>query len=57
MSCFKFHYFKKIISPKKIRQNVKLTSENLPKEFVDEIKTGNVEKNVLIHMADKTIAV
>ena len=57
MSCFKFHYFKKIVSPKKITQNVKLTGENLPKEFFDKIKTGTVEKNVLIHMADKTIAV
>ena len=36
---------------------MKKTGENSPKEFSDKIKTGNVEQNVLIRMADKTIAV
>ena len=31
--------------PKENTQNVSLTGENLPKELLDEISTGNVEKN------------
>ena len=33
-------------------QNMNLTGENLPKEFLDEIKTEKVEKIVRIHMTD-----
>ena len=33
-----------------------LTSESLPKELLDKIRTGNVEKIVRIHITDKTIA-
>ena len=36
-------------------QSVSLTGEILPKKLLDEIRTGNVEKNVRIHLADKTI--
>ena len=37
-------------------QNVSLTGENLPKQLLDEIKTGNVEKIVQILLRDKNIA-
>ena len=42
--------------PKENTQNVSLTGENLPKELLDEISTGNVEKIVRIHLTDKNIA-
>ena len=44
MSCLKIQNFKKIFLPKENTQNVNLTGENLPKELLDEIGTGNVEK-------------
>ena len=47
---------KKIFLPKENTQTVNLTSENLPKELLDKIRTGNVEKIVWIHMTVKTIA-
>ena len=33
-----------------------LTGENLPKELLDKIRTGNVETITRVHMTDKTIA-
>ena len=42
--------------PKENTQNVSLTGENLPKELLDEISTGNVEKIVRILLTDKNIA-
>ena len=45
MSCLKIQNFKKIFLPKENTQNVSLTGENIPKELLDEISTGNVEKN------------
>ena len=42
--------------PKENTQNVSLTGENLPKEILDEISTGNVEKIVRILLTDKNIA-
>ena len=57
MSCLKIQIFKKkVFAPKKNTQKVNLTEENLPKELLDEIRTGNVEKSVRIHKTDKTIA-
>ena len=62
MSCLKIQNFKKIIldcfakTPKENTQNVSLTGENLPKELLDEISTGNVEKIVRILLTDKNIA-
>ena len=56
MSCLKFQNFKKIFLPKENTQNVSLTGENLPKELLDEISTGNVEKIVRILLTDKNIA-
>ena len=56
MSCLKIQNFKKIFFPKENTQNVSLTGENLPKELLDEISTGNVEKIVRILLTDKNIA-
>ena len=56
MSCLKIQNFKKIFLPKENTQNVSLTGENLPKELLDEISTGNVEKIVRILLTDKNIA-
>ena len=42
--------------PKENTQNVSLTGENLPEEFLDKINTGNVEKTVRILLTDKNIA-
>ena len=56
MSCLKIQNFKKKNLPKENTQNVSLTGENLPKELLDEIKTGNVEKIVRILLTDKNIA-
>ena len=56
MSCLKIQNFKKIHLAKQNTQNVGLTSENLPKELLDEINTGNVEKIVWILLTDKNIA-
>ena len=53
---FENSILKKIFLPKENTQTVNLTSENLPKELLDKIRTGNVEKIVWIHMTDKTIA-
>ena len=39
--------------PKENTQNVSLTGENLTKELLDEISTGNVEKLVRILLTDK----
>ena len=47
---------KKKFLPKENTQTVNLTSENLPKELLGKIRTGNEEKIVWIHMTDKTIA-
>ena len=49
----KIQNFKKIISPKQNTQNVSLTGENLPKELLDEISTGNVEKIVRLLLTEK----
>ena len=43
-------------SPKENTQNVNLTCENLPKELLDKIRTGNIDKNVRILLRDNTIA-
>ena len=56
MSCLKIQKFKKISLPKEKTQNVSFTGENLPKELLDEISTGNVEKIVRILLTDKNIA-
>ena len=56
MSCLKIQNFKKIFLPKENTQNVSLTGENLPKELLNEISTGNVEKIVRILLTDKNIA-
>ena len=56
MSCLKIQNFQKNFLPKENTQNVSLTGENLPKELLDEINTGNVEKIVRIHLTDKNIA-
>ena len=56
MSCLKIQNFKKNFLPKENTQNVSLTGENLPKELLDEISTGNVEKIVRILLTDKNIA-
>ena len=56
MSCLKVQNFKKIFLPKENTQNVSLTGENLPKELLDEISFGNVEKIVRIRLTDKNIA-
>ena len=56
MSCLKIQFFKQIFLPKENTQNVSLTGENLPKELLDEISTGNVEKIVRILLTDKNIA-
>ena len=53
-SCVK--NFKKIFLSKENTQNVSLTGENLPKELLDEISTGNIEKIVRILLTDKNIA-
>ena len=53
MSSLKIENFKKIFLPKENTQNVNLTNENLPKELLDEISTGNVEKFVRILLTDK----
>ena len=55
---FEISKFQKKFSPKDLvnTQNVNLTGENLPKELLDKISTGNVEKNVRIFLKDKTIA-
>ena len=37
-------------------QKISLTDENLTKELLDEIRIGNVEKIVQIHMTNKTKA-
>ena len=55
MSCLKIQNFKKIFLPKENTQN-SLTGENLPKELLDKISTGNVEKIVQILLTDKNIA-
>ena len=47
--------FQKNIFAKKNTQNVSLTGENLPKELLDKISTGNVEKFVRILLTDKNI--
>ena len=56
MSCLKIQSFKKIFLPKENTQNVSLTGENLPKELLDKISTGNVEKIMRILLTDKNIA-
>ena len=56
MSCLKIQNFKKIFLPKENTQNVSLTDENIPKELLDKISTGNVEKIVRILLTDKNIA-
>ena len=56
MSSLKIENFKKKFLPKENTQNVSLTGENLPKELLDEISTGNVEKIVRILLTDKNIA-
>ena len=56
MSCLKIQNFKKKFWPKENTQNVSLTGENIPKELLDEISTGNVEKTVRILLTDKNIA-
>ena len=48
--------FQKSILPKEDTQNVSLTGENLPKNLLDEISTGNVEEIVRILLTDKNIA-
>ena len=45
-----------MFSPKENTQNVSLTGENLPKELLDKINTGNVEKIVRILLTDKNMA-
>ena len=55
MSCLKIQNQKKKL-PKENTQNVSLNRENLPKDLLDKISTGNVEKNVRIHLIDKNIA-
>ena len=55
MSCLKIQNFKKIFLPKENTQNVSLTGENLPKDLLDKISTGNVEKIVRILLTDKNI--
>ena len=42
--------------PKENTQNVSLTIENLPKELLDKMSTGYVEKIVRILLTDKNIA-
>ena len=56
MSSLKIENFKKKFLPKENTQNVSLTGENLPKELLDKISTGNVEKIVRILLTDKNIA-
>ena len=56
MSCLKIQNFKKIFLPKENTQNVSLTGDNLPKELLDKISTGDVEKIVRILLTDKNIA-
>ena len=56
MSCLKIQNLKKMFLLKENKQNVSLTGENLPKELLDEIITGNVEKIVRIMLTDKSIA-
>ena len=56
MSCLKNQNFKNIFLPKENTQNMSLTGENLPKELLDKISTGNVKKIVRIHLTDKNIA-
>ena len=48
--------FQKKILPKENTKNVSLTGKNLPKELLDEISSGNVEKIVRILLTDKNIA-
>ena len=52
MSFLENRNFKKNL-PKDNTQNVKITGHNLPKEMLDEIRTGNVEQIVRIHMTGK----
>ena len=57
MSCLKVQIFKKkLFLPKENTQNVILTGENLPKELLDKISNGNVEKIVRIYLTDNNIA-
>ena len=56
MLLLKIQNFKKIFLPKENTQNVSLTGENLPKDLLDEISTGNVETTVRILLTDKNIA-
>ena len=44
MLCLKIQIFKKNFLPKENTQKLNLTGVNLPKEILDEISTGNVEK-------------
>ena len=53
MSCLKIQ--KKNLQ-KENTQNVSLTGENLPKELLDKISTGNVEKIARVLLTDKNIA-
>ena len=48
---FKNSKFKKNIFAKENTQNVSLTGENLPKELLDNISTGNVEKKLFGYIA------
>ena len=56
MSFLEIQIFKKIIARKKNLQKLNLTKENLPKKIIRRNQTGNLEKIVRIHFADKTIA-
>ena len=56
MSCLKSLISKKMFLSKENTQNVSLTGENLPKELLDEINTGNVEQIVRILLTDRNIA-
>ena len=42
--------------PQENTQNVNLTSENLPKDLLREIRTGKIEKIIRIVLTDKSIA-
>ena len=53
---FEISKFQKKNLPKENTQNVSLIGENLPKELLDKISTGNVEKIVRILLTDKNIA-
>ena len=48
--------FQKNIFTKRKHTKCEFTGENLPKELLDEISTGNVEKIVRILLTDKNIA-